>query len=617
MKHLPFLWEIGCEEFPADWLPELTEQLRSEFAKQIEESRLGAPQVETYSTSRRLVVHVPKLPERQPDLCEEVTGPPARIARSESGEWSAAALGFARKKQIELKNLKILETPKGQYVGFVRQVRGQAVKKLLPSIMAASLRGLSFPKFMNWDAEIPDGRGAFPFGRAIRWMVCLLGSRVVPFEIQVGDATRVRTGAKSRGHRFLGPKRGRDGTSKGLSPLLHVKRVREPSTSFTVTSFRELKQGLRRHSVLLDPEDRLARLEKEIEKREGEAGAKRASRLRGLTTRFLADLVEWPGTVLGTYPDEFSSLPVDVVHTVLIHHQKYIPLEGKPAFIAVTNMPTDPKGFIRKGSERVVVARLRDAKFFWDEDLKMPLESRKEALDGVLFHEKLGSTKAKVDRVVPLARWLAEDCGVPTGPVERAAILAKCDLTTGMVREFSELQGIMGGLYAREQGETEEIWKAIYSHYRPTGLGDEEDFPLNREGALLSLADKVDTLAGMFSVGVVPTGSRDPYGLRRAALGSLRLLLESHRRFDLALAITPRRLLGEALKGVSRHLGREADPKAVQALDEFVTERLRFVFSRQFRYDEINAVNEDGLASLMTPLNQLAAFTRFHAISGE
>ena len=490
MKSRPFLWEIGCEELPAGWLPGLLEELRDSFDGRIRELGIGGSDVEVYGTSRRLVVHVPKLPDRQSDRREVNTGPPARIARTESGEWSQAALGFAKKNDVDIKKLTVIETPKGKYVGFVRKVKGQSTSNLLPDLMAATLRSLSFPKFMNWDAEIPDGKGAFTFGRPIRWIMCVFGNRVVPFEIRVGDET-IKASSKTRGHRFLAPNQSM------------------PGSSFTVSSFRQYKSALKRHYVMVDPEERRKRLESEIRKLEKKAGAKRPPRCESLSTRYLADLVEWPGAVLGSYPKEFSSLPIDVRHTVLIHHQKYLPLQRKSSFIAVTNMPSDPKRYIRKGSERVVVARLRDAKFFWDEDLKTELEDRKSKLAGVLFHEKLGSYALKAERLVPLSRWLAERCGVNVPPVERAAVLCKCDLTTGMVGEFPELQGVMGGLYASEHGEPEEVWKAVYSHYRPAGLGDVDDFPQNPEGAMVSLADKVDTLAGMFSVGVTPTGSRE------------------------------------------------------------------------------------------------------------
>jgi glycyl-tRNA synthetase beta chain len=401
-------------------------------------------------------------------------------------------------------------------------------------------------------------------------MVCLFGRRVIPFEIQVGNH-KVKASNKSQGHRFLAPK------------------GEKPGAPFVVESFRGLVAGLKKHYVVLDPQKRRLRLEKEIQKLEKKARAKRAFNLRGLSVEFLSDLVEWPGAVLGGYPKEFSSLPDDVLHTVLIRHQKYIPLKRKTAFIAVTNMPSDPNGYMRKGSERVVVARLRDAKFFWVEDLKRPLASRSDALQGVSFHEKLGNYQLKTERVVVLSRWLAEQCRVPVGSVESAAELSKCDLTTGMVGEFPELQGIMGGLYAKEQGEPDEIWQAVYSHYRPTGAGDAEDFPLNREGAIVSLADKLDSLVGMFSVGVVPTGSRDPFGLRRAALGVLRILLESEERLDFRVVPTPRELLDRAFELIGEQLGAIADRDASDALHEFFVERLRFLFKR-FRYDEVNAV---------------------------
>jgi glycyl-tRNA synthetase beta chain len=292
-----------------------------------------------------------------------------------------------------------------------------------------------------------------------------------------------------------------------------------------------------------------------------------------------------------------------VRHTVLIHHQKYIPLKGKPSFVAVTNMPSDRKGYIRQGTERVVIARLRDAQFFWAEDLKQPLEERLGRLAGALFHAKLGTYRDKVDRIVPLSGWIAAESGQSAQAAERAALLAKCDLATDMVKEFPELQGIMGGLYAREQGEPEEIARAIASQYRPTSLEGDADFPANALGATLSLADKLDTLAGMFAVGVVPTGSRDPFALRRQAIGVIRILLEGKERTGLELEATTQELLDKAFEEVKRQLGSSVDPGARDAMGEFLKERLRFVLNRDFRFDEINAVFAVGV--LDRPVTEL------------
>ncbi|MGH9460728.1 MAG: glycine--tRNA ligase subunit beta [Vicinamibacteria bacterium] len=585
MKTAPFLWEIGCEEYPANWLPRTIDELRERFHHELEQHGFGEAEVRAYGTLRRLVVHVPKLPEKQADRCEEVTGPPAAIARAANGEWTKAALGFARKNELAPRELTVLQTPKGEYVGFVRKVKGRRTLELLPAMMASTLRKLSFPKFMNWDAELDDGGGNLPFGRPIRWMVCLLGSKVVPFEIRVAGKVKVRAGNKTRGHRFLAPK------------------GKKPNRPFTVRTFRDLERGLEKHFVLLDPEDRAALLEREIRRLEKKAGAKRISDLGELTNRILADLVEWPGAVLGNYPKEFTALPEEVRHTVLIHHQKYIPLRGKPSFVAVTNMPSDRKGYIRQGSERVVIARLRDAQFFWAEDLKQPLEERLGRLAGALFHAKLGTYRDKVDRIIPLTGWLAAETGQSVPLAERAALLAKCDLATDMVGEFPELQGVMGSLYAREQGEPEEIARAIASQYLPTTLEGDGDFPANPLGATLSLADKLDTLAGMFAVGVVPTGSRDPFALRRQAIGAIRILLEAKERTGLELQATTEELLDKAFEQVERQLGSSVDAGARDALGEFLKERLRFVFGRDFRFDEINAVFAVGV--LDRPLEEL------------
>jgi glycyl-tRNA synthetase beta chain len=571
LKRLPFLWEIGCEEIPASWLPKLIPELKDRFEKELSALALEPKRVESYGTLRRLVLHVSGLAEKQLDRVEQVSGPPLKIARDDSGAWTKAALGFASKNAIEPSKLEVLSTEKGEYIGFERKIKGGKTLHLLPGVMASILRSLSFPKFMNWDATLSDGKGAFPFGRPIRWMVALFGEKVVPFEIQVKGSPAVSSGRKTRGHRFLGPK------------------GEKPGKPFAVDSFQKLTRGLAKRFVILDPEERRKRLAREIAKLEKKARSRCAP---GLSRDLVADFVEWPGAVLGAYPEEFSSLPEEVRATVLIHHQHYFPLEGKPGFIAVTNMAKDLEGHIRRGTERVVVARLRDARFFWSEDLKTPLRDRAAALEGVLFQEKLGSYKLKSERVETLASWIAARCGARETPVRRAAQLAKCDLTTGMVGEFPELQGILGGLYAREQGEPEPVWKAVYSHYQPSGLGEDDGFPANREGAVLSLADKVDSLAAMFLAGSIPTGSRDPFALRRSALGAVRLLSESGTVLSFPIDIPPAELLREALRivreqqpGLAAHEG-----KAESALLEFFTERLRFLFSRTYRYDELNAV---------------------------
>ncbi len=557
MKRSAFLWEIGCEELPARWLSGLRRQLEKKVRSELE--ALGFPETELVvdGTLRRLVVHVAKLDEAQADRVEQITGPPLKIARDADGAWTPAAIGFARKNGVSADSLAIVETDKGAYLALEKKTKGRKTIDLLPELMARVLRGLPFPKFMHWDASLEDGK-PFPFGRPIRWMVALYGAQVVPFVIDVVGSKSVKSGRHSRGHRFLAPKGSR------------------PGARFSVTSYAELKRELKKHYVILDTSERRKRLEKALAKLETKAGSER---VLGLEADLVAELVEWPGAVLGTYPEEFLNLPEEVRHTVLVHHQHYFPLAQLPAFIAPTNMGTDPKGNMRKGAERVVVARLRDALFFWDDDMKKPLSDREPELEGVLFHAKLGSYREKKKRVVPLAATIAVRTGSRESLVRRAASLLKNDLVTGMVGEFPELQGIMGGLYARAQGEPESVWKAVYSHYDPVGL-DDERFPLNREGAVVSIADKLDTLASMFSVGIVPTGSRDPFGLRRQALGILRVLLESESRLSFSIDITPEELLGMALP----------PGEALDKLADFMAERLRFVFSRRYRYDEVNAV---------------------------
>ncbi len=585
MKRKSFLWEIGCEEIPATWLSDLlcglSERVKFELGSLGFAVDVGSIDVEVSGTSRRLVVHVTNLPEWKPVVTEKVSGPPLTIAKDEFGNWTKAALGFARNNSVDVSELETISTRKGQYLGFSRKTKEQKTIEELPVLMKKILRGLPFPKFMHWDAKLDDGK-AFLFGRPIRWMVALFGTQVVPFEIEVVGAPSVRSGRRSRGHRFLASKDNRAGAP------------------FSVSSYTDLKQKLKQHCVILDPMERRARLRRTLDRLQKKVGAERE---QSLDLEIVADLLEWPGAILGNYPDEFLCLPEEIRHTVLVHHQRYFPLLKTSSFIAPTNMKTDPKGNITKGAERVVVARFRDAKFFWDEDLKTPLINLVSELENVVFHAKLGTYGAKKDRVARLSIEIAGGMSMDIATIKRAATLAKCDLVTGMVSEFPELQGIVGGLYAREQGEPEAVWKAIYAHHQPLALEGENTFPLNAEGVVLSLADKLDSLVSMFSVGMVPTGSRDPFALRRTALGIIRLLLESGEKLSFPLNVTLRDLLMRA--SGTRELSSN--------LIDFVIERLRFVFMREYRYDEVNAVLclgalDHSVVELSSRLKAVAAF---------
>lgn len=523
------LVEIGTEEMPASWLPGLTRQMGDCFAARLAEFRLppGAP-VEPYSTPRRLAVKIDKVAERQTDFEETITGPPVSAAFKPDGEATPAAVGFARKHGVEVGDLTRSETPKGTYLAFVRKHRSKAAVDVLPDVFGGVLRDLTFPKQMRWDAWLDDGKGELLFGRPIRWILLLYGGRVVPFTIRRSESAQsprvqdVRSGAVTYGHRFLATS-GRAGRA--------VK----------VRSFDDYNHRLAEHFVVLEREERHNRIGRELDVHARRLGG-RVSPSAGTHSVLLQevpDLVEYPSVIAGAFPVEFLDLPSEVLTTTMIHHQHFFPVVNDtgallPAFLAVTNTQPDNARVIARNAERVLTARLRDARFFWQEDRAQPLESQLVRLETLQFHAKIGSYRQKAERLETLAERIARDMlkrPDAAAHARTAGRLAKADLTTGMVREFTELQGTMGGIYARAEGQPEEVWKAIYYHYLPIGV--EPNSPPSRADlgaaavtwAAVSLADKLDTIVH-FVVEGESLGSRDPFGLRRAGNGVVKILLD-------------------------------------------------------------------------------------------
>jgi glycyl-tRNA synthetase beta chain len=600
------LIELGCEEIPASWLPPLTSQLGDATAARLKELRLPAEApVETFSTPRRLTARVARIAERQEDLEEVLMGPPVAAAFRPDGEATPAAAGFARKHGVGVAELERVDTAKGVYLAFRRKVRGRPAIDVLPEVLAGVLRSLSFPKQMHWDAQLDDGRGELLFGRPIRWILFLYGGRVVPFVISRLEAARsggvqeVRSGAVTYGHRFLATS-GRAGRA------------------IKVRSFDEYRARLLEHFVVLDREERHAKIARELDAHARRLGG-RVSGAAVSQSRLLQevpDLVEYPAVVAGTFDAKFLELPEEVLTTTMIHHQHFFPVVDEhgrllPAFLAVVNTePEDPK-VIARNLERTLVARLRDARFFWDDDCRTTLEDRLPRLDTVLFHKRLGSYRAKALRIEALAGWIASGVlGAPdAAPLARqAGRLAKADLATDMVRELTELQGTMGGIYARQQGLPEEVWRAIYHHYLPVGV--EPSAPPSRAElgpaaivwAAVSMADKLDTLAGAFAGGDRPTGTRDPFGLRRQAQGLLRIAVDLPELTGLEVTLPFDRLLDRAREGVGDIAGGAADGWR-EAVTAFLLDRLRYLFEqRGFAYDELNAVL-GGLARVPDPLD--------------
>src|SRR6476659_1437332 len=451
------LIEIGVEELPAAWLPDLNRQLAARVTARLAELRIapGAP-VETFSTPRRLAVRLARIAERQEDLDETITGPPVSAAVGADGQPSPSARGFAKKQGVRFEDLTRVQTPKGEYLAYQKHVRGRSAVDTLPSLLTGILRDLAFPKQMHWDAMLDDGRGELLFGRPIRWLLFLYGGRVVPFTIgRAANAASslvqdVESGALTYGHRFLATS-GRAGRS------------------IKVRTFDEYRARLPEHFVILDHTERRDRIARELEAKARKLGGRVHLRAHAALLDEVADLVEYPGVVAGFFERDFLSLPQEVLTTTLVHHQHYFPVlndkgELKEAFLAVVNTQPSDERSIAKNTERVVTARLRDARFFWDADRRTKLDDRLERLHTVVFHKKLAapSYRDKAQRIERLARTIAADVfGTADGDhAATAARLAKADLVTDMVFEFPELQGSMGGIYAREQGAPEAVWKA-------------------------------------------------------------------------------------------------------------------------------------------------------------
>ncbi len=546
MSTLPFLLEIGTEEIP-DWMiPPALVQLGDLMRKLMDEHKLGGTVTWTEATTRRLALRADGLIERQSDSEELVMGPPKSAG-------AGAAGGFAKKMGVTVDALGTEATAKGEYFSFKKQVAGRATAEILASELPALIQKIQWPKTMYWtESRTPR------FIRPVRWLVTLLGDQVLPVEFG-----GVRSGKVTRGHRILG---------KGSLPV-------------TVDGYADV---LRKNGVILSADDRRKKIRDEV-----------ASLLKGtgLVQRkddglleTLVFITECPTPILGEFEAKYLELPQEVLVTVMRHHQKYFSVETKdaklaPRFIAVMNTSADPEGLVKRGNERVLRARFNDARFFWDFDQQKKLVDRVADLGHVTFQAKLGSYLEKTDRVKAQARAFARLAGADPDAVERAAMLAKCDLTTEMVKEFTDLQGVVGGLYARAQGETEEVAQAIYDHYKPVSM--EGPIPSTLAGQLVSLADKIDTLRGCFQVGLIPTGSKDPFALRRAAQGVVKILVE-----------------GKLEKfALSKLLGTDA------ALREFMLDRIRYYFRevRGFKYDEVNAVLAAGWDNLVDVDKRLTA----------
>lgn len=565
MEKSDLLVELGVEEIPAWMLEDASHQFADFLVAALREQRLSAAVEVVWFTPRRIVVSLRDVPRRQDDLRETVTGPPKSVAYNVDGTPGRAATAFAERIGVPVSRVRIVQMPKGEYLSIVRTVRGQKTRRLLERLIPDCISRIQFPKTMHWS---PD---RFRFARPIRWILALYGQKVVKFSI-----ADVRSSSFTSGHRFMG------------KPRLRV------------SSLDTHKSQLLQNGVLVDPAERILRIEIGLQREADLAGGRLLADPDLLKT--VVNLNEYPSVIRGSFEERFLALPKEILVTVMREHQKYFSILGPddrlmPAFLAVINLDPEQSDLIRLGHERVLKARLADGAFFWDTDRKRPLGDRENSLGKVLFQEKLGSYLDKTHRLIKLLPEVAALAGQTelAQDLVVAGHLCKCDLVTEMVKEFTDLQGIVGGLYAQAEGYPEAVWRAVYEQYMPKSASSAS--PESRAGALLALTDRLDTVCGCFTIGLIPSGSGDPFAVRRQANGILKIIL------DQRLGLSLEQLIRLSLS--SFEVTREGTERELM---DFFQGRLRFVFEEMgFAYDFINAALAAGHDDPLDVLERLRA----------
>jgi glycyl-tRNA synthetase beta chain len=578
-----FLLEIGCEEIPARMLDPASQELQRRVSDLLKAERLAdSPEVLSLSTPRRLAVVCKALQSAQPDAREQLTGPATKIAFKD-GKPTPAAEAFARKAGVDVSKLETVTTPKGEYLSATVTKKGRRAAEVLADFLPKEIAAIYWAKNMYWRAGKPER-----FVRPVRWLLAMLDDEVVPLEF-----AGIRAGSETRGHRILSSGAAKISRAGDYHSVLSHAKVQ------VVVSERE-----HRIRKALDAATRTV------------AGARWREDAGLLNT--VVNLTEWPSAILGSFDRQFLSLPEEVLVTVMRDHQKYFAVEdasGKlaPHFLAVLNTDGDPDGLIRHGNERVLRARFNDARFFWDTDQKLSLTARVDMLKAVTFQKDLGSYAAKTERMLKLVEKLCGGLGkqglkADVAAAQQAAKLAKTDLTTELVKEFTELQGIIGGLYAKAQGLPQAVADAVYDQYKPESM--EDSVPRTLEGAVLSIADKADSIAGMFALGLLPSGSKDPFALRRQANGIVKTIAEHKLPVNLA------ELMEHARSGYE---GNDAERKFTlkgepykQALNSFFRERLEFYLrdSLGLAYDVVNATLAAGAEDVVDAVARAQAVAK-------
>ncbi len=564
--------EIGTEEIPAEFLNKTLRDMEELIRKELTNSRIPCGAIRTLATPRRLVVLVSNVAEKQEEQIIEKLGPAKRVSFDEQGNPTKAALGFAKGQGLEIRELETIVTDKGEYICARKKIAGEETASLLPAMVPRFILSIPFQKSMRWsNLEIR-------FARPIHWIVALFGADLIPFKLE-----NLASGNKSFGHRFMSPK------------------------PFAVKSFKDYMSKAKKKYLVVDQDERKKMIVAEIEKVAQSVNGK------PLIEEDLLDevnyLVEFPSAVCGSFDASYLDLPKDVLTTTMMSHQKYFPvLDGgeklMPYFITINNTIARDPSVVARGNEKVIRARLADAKFFFREDSKVPLDQHFEKLHKVVFHSQLGTSYEKVMHFRQLADYLSARIDPSlAAKVDRAALLTKADLETQMVYEFPELQGIMGREYALIQGEDPIVAKAVYEHYLPTSAGGE--LPRTDVGAILSIADKIDTIVGFFGIGQIPTGTADPYALRRQALGVINIILDKGWQLDLP------ELLDKSISILADKFKRPVEDIRKDVVEFF---RARFenqLISQGHPYDVVDAVLSTGLTDFGRSLRKISAMETF------
>ncbi|ADU29874.1 glycyl-tRNA synthetase, beta subunit [Evansella cellulosilytica DSM 2522] len=563
MSKQTFLFEIGLEEMPARFVTTAMNQLAEKVEKWLLDNRLNYEAVQRYSTPRRLAIKINGLDDRQADIEEEAKGPSKKIAQDADGNWTKAAEGFARGQGVSVSDLFFKEIKGEEYVFVNKFMKGTATNELLQDLKEVAI-SLQFPKNMRW------GSLQFRYVRPIKWLVALYGSEVIPFEIAHVPSSNV-----TYGHRFLGEE-------------------------ITLSEANEYENLLLSQYVIADPEQRKEAIRSQVKyigEQEGYVIPVDEDLLEEIN-----NLVEYPTSLIGNFDERFLMVPSDVLITSMREHQRYFPVKDSngnllPHFITVRNGDHRHLENVQKGNEKVLRARLADAEFFYEEDLKQPLDANLERLESIVYHEELGSIGDKVRRIQGLATTFAEWNGLNEEELKtvlRVAQLSKADLVTHMVGEFPELEGRMGEEYARKSGEDEKVAQGIYEHYLPKQAGDQ--LPKTSVGALVSVADKVDTIVTSFSIGLIPTGSQDPHGLRRQTAGVIQIFLANKWKINVL------DVFKEALQLAEKHGLLKRDKETVlEELVEFIKLRVKNILQdKGIRYDIVDAVMNTDIGEITT-----------------